>query len=314
MPVTRAAVTRAAVTRIAIGLVVLLVGVSCSGSDKGGSEATASSPVVIGSFGFSESITVAEIYSQALEANGIPVQRAMELGSRETVEPALEQGKVDLVPEYLGTALKFLDPAADTATSVDATYERARAAFASRGSVLLAPAPAQNQNGIVVPRATAVRWGLAKISDLQPVAERFVFGGPPECPERPLCLPGLERVYGLRFKDFRPLDAGGPRSVGALEGNEVDVALLFTSDGHLDRDQFVLLQDDRGLQPPDNLVPVMRKEAADRFGPRLTQVIDRVSASLHTKDLTELNRRVSIEGVKPAVAATDWLRSRGLVG
>ena len=90
------------------------------------------------------------------------------------------------------------------------------------------------------------------------------------------------------------------------------MALLF-SDGHLDGDQFVLLQDDRGLRPPDNLVPVVRKEAVDRFGARLTQAVDRVSSSRHTKDLTELNRRVSIDGVKPARAATDWLRSRGLV-
>jgi osmoprotectant transport system substrate-binding protein len=281
------------VTRAAIALLVLLVGLlgaACSGGDEGGSGTTEPPDVVIASFGFSESVTVAEIYGQALEATGVRVARVMDLGSRETVEPALEQGRVDLVPEYLGTALTFLEPAAGTAANVSTTYERARAAFASRGSVL-----------------------LAKISDLQPVAARLVFGGPPECPERPLCLPGLERVYGLRFKEFKPLDAGGPLTVGALEGAEVDVAVLFTSDGHLDGDQFVLLQDDRGLQPPDNLVPVMRKETVDRLGPRLTQVIDRVSASLHTKDLTELNRRVSIEGVKPARAAADWLRSRGLV-
>ena len=301
-------------TAIALLTALLLVlGVACSGSDEAGSGPTGQPGVVIASFGFSESVTVAEIYGQALEATGIRVERVVDLGSRETVEPALAQGKIDLVPEYLGTALTFLEPAAGAATDTSSIYERARAAFASRGSVLLAPAPAQNQNGIVVTRATATRWGLAKISDLQPVANRLVFGGPPECPERPLCLPGLERVYGLRFKEFKPLDAGGPLTVGALEGAEVDVAVLFTSDGHLDGDQFVLLQDDRGLQPPDNLVPVMRKETVDRLGPRLTQVIDRVSASLHTKDLTELNRRVSIEGVKPDRAAADWLRSRGLV-
>jgi len=269
--------------------------------------------VVVASFGFSESVTVSEIYGQALEAIGIPVERVADLGSRETVEPALEQGKVDLVPEYLGTVLTFLDPTASTAASVAATFERARTAFAARGSVLLTPAPGQDQNGFVVTRATAARLGLARISDLQPVADRLVFGGPPECPERPLCLPGLERVYGLHFKEFRPLDASGPLSVGALEGDEVDVALLFTSDGHLDGDQFVLLQDDRGLQPPDNLVPVVRKETVERFGPRLTDLLDRVSSLLHTKDLTEINRRVSIEGVKPARAAADWLRSRGLV-
>ncbi len=303
----------ARVTTAVLILLVGLVGVACSGSDEPGSVPAGPPRVVIASFGFSESITVAEIYSQAVEAAGIPVERALDLGSREVVEPALEQGKIDLVPEYLGTALTFLEPAAGVAGDTASTLERARPAFASRGSVLLTPAPAQNQNGIVVTRATADRLRLARISDLQPVANGLVFGGPPECPERPLCLPGLERVYGLRFKEFKALDAGGPLSVGALEGNEVDVALLFTSDGHLAGDEFVLLQDDRGLQPPDNLVPVVRKEAADRFGPKLIQAADRVSTSLHTKDLTELNRRVSIDGVKPARAAADWLRSRGLV-
>lgn len=306
MPAARMTI---AVRILVVGLLVL-GGVACSQPDEKGSAETGRQGVAIASFGFSESITMAEIYSQAVEAAGIPVQRVTELGSREIVEPALEQGKVDLVPEYLGTALSFLDPGStgDRASTLD----RARNAFASRGSVLLTPTLAQNQNGIVVSRATADRLGLAKISDLQPVANGLVFGGPPECPERPFCLPGLESVYGLRFKEFKALDAGGPLSVGALEGNEVDVALLFTSDGHLDGDQFVLLQDDRGLQPPDNLVPVVRKETVDRFGARLTQAVDRVSSSLHTKDLTELNRRVSIDGVKPARAAADWLRSRGL--
>ncbi len=302
--------------RAPVAILILLsgvAGVACSGTDEAGSGPAPPPPVVIASFGFSESITVAEIYSQAVEAAGVPVERVMDLGSREIVEPALEQGKVDLVPEYLGTALTFLEPGTGPSGDTASTLERARAAFASRGSVLLAPAPAQNQNGIVVSRPTADRLGLARISDLQPVAGGLVFGGPPECPERPLCLPGLERAYGLRFKEFRALDAGGPLSVAALEGDEVDVALLFTSDGHLDGDRFVLLHDDRGLQPPDNLVPVVRKEALDRFGTRLTDAVDRVSSALHTKDLTELNRRVGIDDVKPARAATDWLRSKGLV-
>lgn len=296
---------------LALGVVLALAFSACSGSDPPDRAPTGLAPVVVASFGFSESVTLAEIYAQALVSSGIAVERATDLGSREVVEPALEQGKIDFVPEYLGTALAFLEPGTSS-EGRPATYERARQAFAARGSALLAPSLAQDQNGIVVSRASAARWGLSKVSDLQPLAPNLVFGGPPECPERPLCLPGLERVYGLRFKEFRALDVGGPLSVGALEGDEVDVVLLFTTDGHLSGGQFVLLEDDRSLQPPENVVPVLRKEVLDRYGTRLSTAVDRVSAALTTPELIQLNRRVAIDGVKPVQAAVDWLRAHGL--
>jgi osmoprotectant transport system substrate-binding protein len=154
---------------------------------------------------------------------------------------------------------------------------------------------------------------VTKVSDLAPLAPDLVFGGPPECPERPLCLQGLRSVYGLSFKQFRALDAGGPATVAALEGGEVDVGLLFTTDGHLATGDFVLLADDRGLQPAENVVPVVRTVVARSRGPALVETLNRVSAQLYDEDLIALNRRVEIDHVRPDRAASDWLRQHGLV-
>ena len=264
--------------------------------------------ITVASFAFSESRVLAEIYAQVLESQGLSVRRAFELASREVVEPALEQGKVDLVPEYVGTALRFLEPR----QQADDAYAALSRAFAARGVTVLAPAPAENKNGIVVTAATARRLRLTKISDLAPVARNLVFGGPPECPERPLCLPGLRSTYGLSFKQFRALDAGGPATVAALEGGEVDVALLFTTDGHLTEGNFVLLADDKGLQPAENVVPVVRASVLERHGDTLRQAVDGVSRVLTTDQLVNLNRQVDVDGESPRQAARSWLARHGL--
>jgi osmoprotectant transport system substrate-binding protein len=269
--------------------------------------------VTVASFNFSESVLLAELYAQALEGAGIRVRREMQIGSREDVEPALEQGLVDVVPEYLGTAVAFLDPSSvGEVLDADAAHQRLSQLFAARGVRVLRHAPAENQNGFVVTPATAQRYGLRAVSDLAPVAPNLAFGGPPECPERPFCLLGLQKTYGLRFRTFLSLDSGGRQTRTALEEGEVDVGLLFTTDGHLARGDFVLLDDDRGLQPPENVVPVVRQEVVDRFGARLVERLEAVSAQLTTAELSGLNRRVDIDGMAPGTVAADWLRAHGL--
>lgn len=126
---------------------------------------------------------VGEIYAQALEEWGYPAERLPVGVPGELIEPALEQGLVDLVPEYAGTALQFLtgDPTLASADPV-VTHRRLRAAFAERGVAVLATAPAQNQNALAVLPETAARHGLSTVSDLGPVASTMVLGGPPECP------------------------------------------------------------------------------------------------------------------------------------
>jgi osmoprotectant transport system substrate-binding protein len=270
--------------------------------------------ITVASFNFPESVLVGEIYAQALEGEGFAVKRQLGLGARELVEPSLERGLVEFVPEYSGSALEFLTRGEGLATSDEAlTHDRLEEVFADRGVAVLAPAPAQDQNGFAVTRETADRYGLRSISQLVPEAPELAFGGPPECLERPLCLGGLEDLYGLEFGTFESLDAGGPVSVTALRSGTVDVALLFTTDAAIDRYDFVLLYDDLGLQPAENVTPVVREEVVQEHGDAFVRLVDSVSAFLTTGDLRELNAHVT-EGETPREVAAAWLAEHGLSG
>lgn len=298
---------------LVVSAVALLV--SCGPSVPPRTTAAGDDAITVASFNFPESVILAEIYSQALEAGGFAVDRQLDLGARELVEPALERGLVEFVPEYSGSALTFVTKGEATLTADEqATYRDLKAALAERGIIALAPAPAQDKNGVVATAETATRFDLTTISDLAPAASELVFGGPPECPERPLCLPGLESAYGLKFHQFVPLDSGGPFTVQALSQGQVDVGLLFTTDGAIDANGFVLLEDDRLLQPAENVTPVVHEEVVDRFGDKLVRLVNSVSRELTTDDLRDLNARVTIRGERVEDAAAGWLADHDLVG
>ena len=206
---------------------------------------------------------------QALEARGLQVRRAIGIGPRELVGPALALGLVELVPEYAGTALGFLSLGRAGATAdAAATHQALEQAAADRHLTALASAPAQNANTFVVTRETAEREHLQQLSDLAAVAPELTFGGPPECPTRPLCLEGLEQRYGVHFGHVLALDAGGPTTRQALEQGAIDVGLLFTTDPALATGDLVALEDDQGLQPAENVTPLVRTEVVDRWGER----------------------------------------------
>lgn len=266
--------------------------------------------VVVGSTNFTEQELVAEMYALVLEEAGVAVERRFQLGSREVVLPALQAGDIGLYPEYVGTALEFLNGGAGEATAdTEATTELLREAFGDDVTVL-EPAEAQDKNTLVVTQETAEEHGLETTSDLQHVAGDMVLGGPPECPQRPLCLPGYEGTYGLEFAEFRALDAGGPLTVSALENGDIDVALMFTTQGIINANSWVSLEDDKGLQPAENVVPVLRSELATD---EITSALDEVSAVLTTEALTELNKRVDVDGEAPADVAQDFLVEEGLL-
>jgi osmoprotectant transport system substrate-binding protein len=288
---------------------------SCEPSAPRRTSAVGDDAITVASFNFVESVILAEIYAQALEGGGFAVDRQLDLGTRELVEPALERGLVEFVPEYSGSALTFVTKGEAAPTADEgATYRDLRSALEGRGIIALAPAPAQDKNGIVARAETAMQFRLTTISDLAPAASQLVFGGPPECPERPLCLLGLESTYGLKFQDFVPLDSGGPFTVQALAQGQVDVGLLFTTDGAIDANGFVLLEDDRLLQPAENVTPVVHKTVVDRFGDEFVRLVDAVSAELTTDDLRELNGSVSIQGERARDVAAGWLADHELTG
>jgi osmoprotectant transport system substrate-binding protein len=176
----------------------------------------------------------------------------------------------------------------------------------------MTPAAAQDQNGIVVTGATARRLGLRTVSDLRRVSGRLTFGGAPECPERPYCLLGLRRVYGLRFAGFLPFDTE-PQRVTALEAGVVDVAVLDTTDGNLATGELVLLADDRHLQPAENIVPVITGTAMARYGGRLARAVNAVSARLTASALLFLDWRVEVAGGDVLAEARAWLERHGIL-
>ena len=176
--------------------------------------------ITVGSFDFPESELLAEIYAQALTRAGFKVDRSFDLGPRELVMPALQEGLIELVPEYEGSALAFIG---GKPTSSERATERALgSALAPRRLRIVAAAPAEDQNTFVVTRLTARRFGLSRLSDLATTGAALRLGGPVECPDRPLCMKGLEEVYRARFASFVSLDAGGPLTIRALREGFVD--------------------------------------------------------------------------------------------
>jgi osmoprotectant transport system substrate-binding protein len=302
------------ILRLALGLVLVVALVAgCSRQPEPPPQDPRRPAIVVASFDFPESELLAELYGQALRGRGYPVELVTRLGTREVVEPALEQGKVDLVPEYLGTALTFIDDRG-LAPSGDprATHARLRQAFATRGVAVAAFAPAEDRNGFVVTGDLARRHHLQRISDLAPLARRLAFGGPPECRDRPLCLQGLRDRYGLEFARFEAM-ASRRVTADALESHEIDVGMIETTDASLYKGDYkrdlVQLQDDRGLQPAENVVPVVRRQVVDHYGPALLRVLDGVSAQLTTAGLSGLNRQVEVDDQPPSAVAAGWLRT-----
>ena len=310
--------------RSAIAAAVLALAIACTACTAGPPRGSPPEPVsagnagpgviTVGSFDFPESVVLAYLYAGALSARGYPARVLPDLGSRELVEPALMTGLVQLVPEYTGSALEFVSLGRAHATAdVAATASALASWMAWRGIVTGRSAAAQDANAIVVTGSTASRYRLRTISDLARAAPGLVFGGPPECPERPDCLPGLRRTYGLRFRAFAALDAGGPLTRQALEAGNIGAALLFTTDPAIRARHLVELTDNRDLQPAENVIPVLRRATADRYGPGLLAALDTVSVRLSTDALMGLDAQVELNGRSPRTVARNWLREQGLL-
>ncbi|HYY78652.1 MAG TPA: ABC transporter substrate-binding protein [Actinomycetes bacterium] len=294
----------------AVSLALLLA--ACGGNKNalsGGGNQNTPSSITIGSTNFSEQLILAQMYAAVLKKAGVDVKTRLNLGAREVVFPALEKGDIDLLPEYTGAALSFLDPksTATTAAQVNAALQQQ---LASKNLVALDPTPAEDKDAWAVTRATADKEHLQKISDLKPVAGQLVVGGPPELKTRPAGLPGLKKLYGITFKEFKPLDAGGPLTFSALKKGSVQVARVFSTQGRIATDNLVVLQEDKLLEPAQNLVPIGRKDALSDS--KVTQALNALSAKITTEELTKLNAQVDVEKKDPEQVARDWLQQNGL--
>ena len=297
-------------TMVALCLGSLVVA-ACGSEDD--STDKAAKTVVIGSAPFSESVIVANMYAGALQADGYQVTVRKGLGQREIYLPALQKGGadngIDLVPEYVGTLLEFVNKNAGEASgNLEDSVTKLRTRLDAMGLTALTPSPAADQNAFAVTKATADRLRLKKLSDLAPHAANLTLGGGPECPTRPFCQPGLEKTYGLKFKTFRALDSGGPKTMEALASGDIDVGLVFSSDGAVQARNLVVLEDDKKLQTVDNIVPAIRKDILDDG---MRKVLDKVSAALTTDDLIGLNKRADVDKADPENLAREWLQQHG---
>jgi len=294
-------------------LALALLATACGGGDAGNKNGEeGKGPITVGVSGaFAENQIVAEMYAQVLEKAGYEVKRQLDLDNREISQPAMEKGEIDVKPEYLGSLLSFLDKNAKVSSDPDENERQLKTLLDAKGLVLLDRMEANDTNALVVTKQTAEKSNLAKVSDLAPVASELSLGGPAECPERPFCIPGFKQTYGITFKGFKPLDAGGPLTVAALKQgspNGIDVAVLFSTSSVISKEKLVALEDDKALQPAENLAPVVRKEA---LNPQVRKLLN--SVKVNTKQITDLNAKVEIDKEDPSDVAKDFLEEQGLL-
>ena len=300
-----------AATAVAACLALLLA--ACGGGNdslEGGSQQNGGSTVTVGSTNFSEQLILAQMYAAVLKKAGVNVDTRLNLGAREVVFPALEKGDIDLLPEYNGSVLSFLAPKATQTTSQEVNSALAPLLDA-KGLVALDESPAEDKDGWAVTKETADKYGLATISDLKGKAGQLVVGGPPELKTRPAGLPGLKSVYGIEdFKEFKALDAGGPLTTSALNKGDIDVGRVFTTQGAIAANNWVLLKEDKPLEPAQNIVPIGRKDA---MTDQVKQALNAISAKITTEELTKLNKLVDVDKEDPEKVANDWLTQQGLL-
>ena len=313
--------------RLALGASVL-ASLAIAGTTGGGVIATAQEPpiIIVGSDGFYEAVLVAEIYAQALEAQGFTVDRAgLAIGERPARMAAFEAGQVNLMPEYVGFGLEYYtqDPEADAAVAATETSGDAATDAQSLQTVyglmgieatVLGVSAGQDTNAAVVRPDTAEQYGLAAMSDLAAAQDELRFGLPPGCETNPPCRGALEESYGIAWPpaQLELLPPCGAEMANALEGNAIDVAWLCSTQPIIAQEGWLVLEDDLETQPPGNLVPVIRNDALEQVeggADAMAAILDPISSQLTTDVLTELGVRVFVDQEDVEDVAADFLAS-----
>jgi osmoprotectant transport system substrate-binding protein len=293
-----------------------------TGEESGGeAEAIASNPanekisLTIGSKNFPEQEILGEIYTQALQAAGYDAKSDLSLGSETVALKTLKAGKISGYPEYASTALTAffgLEPEEVPADATEA-WEKSNEEFEKEGLTAFKPTPFASANAVGLLKSTAEKYNLKTISDLEGVSEELSLYGSPECEERIDCLAGLEKYYGLKFKEFKPVDIEFRYTV--LEKGQADLSILFTTDPELaaEKNKFVILEDNKHVFPAGNVIFVTSKKVAEEAGPDYQQTIEDVQTGLTLQVMQELDARVELERQSPAEAAAAYLESAGYV-
>ena len=322
--------TRARVLLAALAALALTLGIAACGSsnsttsgEEGGTAGTIKSnpengkvSLTIGSKNFPEQEILGEIYAQALTAAGYKVKSALNLGSETVALKAVKTGQISGYPEYASTALTSFFGLEPEEVPSDATeaWEKANEEFEKEGLVAFEPTPFASANAVGTLRKTAEKYGLKTVSDLEGVSEKLSLYGSPECRQRIDCLAGLEKLYGLKFKSFTPVDIGLRYTV--LEKGQADLSILFTTDPQLsaEKEKFVILEDDKHVFPAGNVIFVTTQKVAEEAGPDYEKTILQAQEGLTLKVMQELDARVELEKETPEAAAKAYLESAELIG
>ncbi|WP_425394384.1 ABC transporter substrate-binding protein [Actinoplanes subtropicus] len=281
-----------------------------SNDNKGSGSSNSPSSVTVGSANFAESELLAEIYSQALEAKGVQVKRQFNIGARELYLKALQDGSIDLLPEYNGALLSALAKGgAPEGVSKPDDVLAALKKVLPAGTEVLDQSAAEDKDTLTVTQATATKYNLKTIDDLKPVANKLSMGAGPEWQERYQGLKGLKSLYGVEFKTFKPLDAGGPLTVNALIKGQIDVGNIFSTDSSISTNKLVVLDDPRNLFLAENILPLIRTQADN---PTVSGALDAVSAKLTTENLTTYLAKVQVDKQDTKVVAKAFLTDNGL--
>ncbi|MFE7172007.1 ABC transporter substrate-binding protein [Streptomyces sp. NPDC057616] len=269
------------------------------GSSKGG--------VTIGTANFTENQVLGYLYAAVLKQAGVKVTVRPNLGTREIVIPALRSGDIDLLPEYQGALLNYLDPKATA--SEEGAMQNALTLALPKGLQILPYGTAEDSDAFVVTRETARKYGLTSLADLTKQNGRLVLGAAPEVKKRRVGAVGLKDVYGVEFKEFKSLDSDGPLVKGALKKGDVDVANLFTTDTDIKANGWVVLTDPENLIPSQHIVPLVADRKADDT---VRKALARLGNVLTTAQLTELNRLVDKDKKDPEEVADAYAKQHGL--
>lgn len=305
----------ALIVMVALSLAIIASGCAGEGALEGGGEGggAGGDAVVVGSANFSEQLILGNMYAELLEDRGVSVERRLNIGSRDTLFPALESGEITLVPEYTGALLVFRAEGEEEelkGSEPSQVTDRLREELPD-GLVALEPAEAQNRGSLAVLPETAEEYELETYSDLAKVADELAVGGPPEFPTRYSGLVGLQEVYGIEeFGEFRALDAGGPLTAEALSSGQIDVARVFTTQGVIKDQGWVVLEDDKNMELAQNIVPVIREPA---LTDEIQSALNELSAGLTTENLISLNERVEVDREDPEDVAREYLQENGLI-
>ena len=302
--------TRLIGTRLAAVLAIGALGLAACGSDPTEGDKAATDSITIGSAAFPENEILAEIYAQALEDEGVKVEKKLNIGAREAYIPALTNGEIDLIPEYSGNLLTYVDKNATASASDDVVAALGDAL--PDGLVVLEASEAEDKDSLNVTSAFARENNLRTIGDLKGV-DGLKLAASPEFKERAYGIPGLEKIYGITAIKFTAIsDGGGPATLKALLDGKVDVANIYSTTPSILDNGLVTLEDPENMIAAQNVLPLINE---DKATDEVTKVLNEVSAELTTEDLLDLNgKNQGSDKVAPAKLAAQWLKDKGLVG